>query len=110
MSPAEAQVRIIALRSEISHHDSLYYRRAQPEISDFDYDRLKRELADLEKQFPEVAARSGEVSPTATIGDDRTEGFARTKHRQAMTTLDNTYDEAELREFHARLIKALDAE
>ncbi|ATC62838.1 DNA ligase (NAD(+)) LigA [Nibricoccus aquaticus] len=110
MSPAEAQVRIIALRSEISHHDSLYYRRAQPEISDFDYDRLKRELADLEKQFPEAVASSGGASPTAQIGDDRTEGFARVKHRQAMTTLDNTYDEGELRDFHARMVKAFGTE
>jgi DNA ligase (NAD+) len=107
MSPAEAHLRIIALRAEVSHHDELYYRRAQPEISDFDYDRLKRELADLEKLFPAAATAS---SPTARVGDDRTEGFARVKHMQAMTTLDNTYDETELREFHARLAKALGAE
>ncbi len=105
MSPAEAQVRIIALRSEISHHDELYYRRAQPEISDYDYDQLKRELADLERAFPEFAQSHEVASPTEKIGDDRTEGFARVKHRQAMTTLDNTYDENELREFHARLVK-----
>jgi DNA ligase (NAD+) len=107
MSPAEAQVRMIALRGEITHHDQLYYRRAQPEIGDFEYDRLKRELADLEREFPEAAASPSEGAPTAQIGDDRTEGFARVKHRQAMTTLDNTYDEGELREFHARLAKAL---
>ena len=110
MSPAEAQQRIAELRAEISRHDELYYRRAKPVIADFDYDRLKAELAGLEKLFPEAAGVAGADSPTARVGDDRTEGFARVKHRQAMTTLDNTYDEAELREFHARLVKALGAD
>jgi len=110
MSPSEAHIRIIALRAQVNHHDELYYRRALPEVSDFDYDRLKRELADLEKQFPESSVSPTDVSPTARVGDDRTEGFARVKHRQAMTTLDNTYDEGELREFHARLVKALGTE
>jgi DNA ligase (NAD+) len=107
MSPAEARQRIAALRAEIARHDELYYRRARPEITDFDYDRLKTELAALERQFPDAAAAAGAESPTARVGDDRTEGFARVKHGQAMTTLDNTYDEAELREFDARLQKAL---
>lgn len=110
MSPAEAQQRITELRATIAHHDELYYRRAQPEITDFDYDILKAELARMEQQFPEVARVVGAETPTARVGDDRAEGFARVKHRQAMTTLDNTYDEAELREFHARLVKALGVE
>lgn len=110
MSPSEAQQRIADLRAQIARYDELYYRRATPEIGDFDYDRLKQELAALEQSFPEAARAAGSETPTARIGDDRTEGFARVKHRQAMTTLDNTYDEAELREFHARLAKALGAE
>ena len=110
MTPAEAQQRIAALRTQLGRHDELYYRRAQPEISDFDYDRLKEELAGLEREFPASAAAVGAETPTARVGDDRTEGFARVKHRQAMTTLDNTYDEAELREFHARLVKVLGAD
>jgi DNA ligase (NAD+) len=110
MSPAEAHPRIAELRATVAHHDELYYRRAKPEITDFDYDRLKAELAALEKAHPESAAAAGPETPTARIGDDRTEGFARVKHRQAMMTLDNTYDEAELREFHARLAKTLGLE
>ena len=105
MSPAEAAQRIADLRTEVARHDELYHRRSTPEITDFDYDRLKAELAALEKQFPAAAAALGADTPTARVGDDRTEGFARVKHRQAMTTLDNTYDEAELREFCARLAK-----
>ncbi|HVU32439.1 MAG TPA: NAD-dependent DNA ligase LigA [Opitutaceae bacterium] len=110
MSPAEAQQRIAELRAQIAHHDERYYRQAKPEIADFDYDRLKQELAALEQSFPKVAHELGLETPTARVGDDRTEGFARVKHRLAMTTLDNTYDEAELREFHARLAKTLGAE
>ncbi|MDP3071365.1 MAG: NAD-dependent DNA ligase LigA [Opitutaceae bacterium] len=105
MSPAEAAQRIADLRTEVARHDELYHRQSAPEIADFDYDRLKAELAALEKQFPAAAAALGADTPTARVGDDRTEGFARVKHRQAMTTLDNTYDEAELREFCARLAK-----
>lgn len=107
MSPAEARKRIAELRATVVHHDELYYRRAKPEIPDYDYDRLKQELAGLEKLFPEAAHALGDETPTQKVGDDRTEGFARVKHRQAMTTLDNTYDETELRDFHARLVKAL---
>ena len=104
MSPDEAQIQIAELRATVARHEALYRQKAQPEIPDFEYDQLVRQLADLEQRFPQFATAD---SPTQKIGDDRTEGFARVKHRQAMTTLDNTYDEAELREFHARLVKAL---
>ncbi|MFA6287558.1 MAG: NAD-dependent DNA ligase LigA [Opitutaceae bacterium] len=107
MSPNEVQSRIAALRTELAHHDERYYRQAKPEIGDFEYDGLKKELADLEARFPELAAAE---SPTQRVGDDRSEGFVRVKHRLAMTTLDNTYDETELREFHARLVKAMGTE
>jgi DNA ligase (NAD+) len=107
MTPAEARKRIAELRTEVARHDELYHRKAKPEISDFDYDRLKRELADLEKRFPQFASAE---SATQRVGDDRAEGFARVKHRMAMMTLDNTYDETELREFHARLAKALETD
>jgi DNA ligase (NAD+) len=102
MNPAVAQKRIVELRSQIARHDELYYRKAQPEITDRDYDRLKAELADLEDQFPEFAAAS---SPTQKVGDDRAEGFQTYRHRQPMQSLDNTYSEEELRAFHARLVK-----
>lgn len=104
MDAAAARERIAQLRAEIARHDDLYHRYARPQIADYDYDRLKRELADLEAAHPEAA---GGPSPTARVGDDRTEGFARVRHRQAMTTLDNTYNENELREFHARLVRLL---
>jgi DNA ligase (NAD+) len=110
MKVVEAQKRIAELRAQVARHDELYYRRAVPEISDFDYDRLKRELADLEARFPDAAKAAGAESPTTRVGDDRLEGFATYRHRQPMQSLDNTYSEAELREFHARLVKLLDRE
>ena len=105
MTPAEVSARIAALRAEIAAHDERYYREARPLITDFDYDKLKRELADLEAAHPEETLALGLASPTRRVGDDRSEGFVRVKHRQAMTTLDNTYDETELRDFCARLAR-----
>ncbi|HEX3730406.1 MAG TPA: NAD-dependent DNA ligase LigA, partial [Opitutaceae bacterium] len=98
------------MRTEVARHDALYYRKAKPEISDRDYDRLKRELGELEKDFPQAAGAAGADSPTGQVGDDRAEGFQTYRHRQPMQSLDNTYSEAELREFHARLAKRLGRE
>ena len=102
MTPESAAQRIATLTAEIRRHDELYRNRARPEIGDFEYDALKRELEELERQFPELMVPD---SPTQRVGDDRADGFVRTKHRLAMTTLDNTYDEGELRDFHVRLAK-----
>lgn len=107
MTPAEAQQRITQLRAEAARHAELYYRQAKPEISDRDYDRIERELADLEAQFPQFATPA---SPTARVGDDRLEGFATYRHRQPMQSLDNTYSEEEYRAFHQRLVKLFERE
>src|SRR3954471_10705484 len=107
MTPAEAQKRIAELHAEVARHAELYYRQAKPEISDRDYDKLERELADLEKQFPQFAQAK---SPTTQVGDDRLEGFKTYRHRQPMQSLDNTYSGEELREFHDRLVKLLGRE
>jgi DNA ligase (NAD+) len=110
MTQAQAQQRISALRAEVAEHDRRYYRQARPEIGDQDYDRLKRELAGLEAKFPEAAKAAGADSPTGAVGDDRSEGFVTVRHRQPMQSLDNTYSEAELREFHERLVRLLGRE
>ena len=107
MLPAEAHSRIVELRALIVRHDELYYRNAKPEITDFDYDLLKQELADLEKRYPQFASAD---SPTQRVGDDRALGFIEVAHRQKMLSLDNTYNEAEVRAFHTRLAKLLEAE
>ena len=107
MNSTEAQAKLTELRAAVARHDELYHRKAKPEITDFDYDRLKRELADLEVQFPQFATAG---SPTEQVGDDRAEGFQTYRHRQPMQSLDNTYSEEEYRAFHQRLVKQLERE
>jgi DNA ligase (NAD+) len=107
MKPSEVQQRIVALRTEVARHDERYHRQARPEITDHEYDLLKRDLASLEAKYPDAAKAAGTATPTSTVGDDRAEGFVTVRHRQPMQSLDNTYSEAELREFHARLVRLL---
>ncbi|MDQ8197916.1 NAD-dependent DNA ligase LigA [Pelagicoccus enzymogenes] len=107
MSKASDHEKIEQLRAEVRRHDELYYRQADPEISDFDYDALKRELADLEAANPELPL---EASPTAAVGDDRVEGFASYRHLLPMQSLDNTYSEDEFVAFVARVEKGLEIE
>ena len=96
---------IAQLRQKIAYYDKKYYREASPEISDFAYDQLKRELAELERQ-----TSLSTDSPTQSIGDDRSEGFVTHLHRQPMLSLDNTYNQKELFEFDQRLKKLLHTE
>lgn len=103
-APQSPKARIAELRAQIAHHDTLYYKKAQPELSDFEYDLLKEELTALEKDHPELAAAD---SPSRQVGDDRLEGFTTYRHRRPMLSLDNTYSQAELLEFDARLRRAL---
>ncbi len=110
MNLEQAQTKLADLRAQIKRHDELYYRRARPEITDFDYDALKRALADLEAEFPEAAAALPGDSPTSQVGDDRAEGFQTYRHRLPMQSLDNTYSESELLEFDARLARMLERE
>jgi DNA ligase (NAD+) len=98
-SAAGALTRIETLRREIARHDALYFQQAAPEISDFEYDGLKRELRELERAFPTAAAGASR----AAIGDDRTGRFPTWRHGVPMLSLDKTYAEAELRGFHDRL-------
>ncbi len=100
----EVENRIRLLRETVSHHNERYYRYAEPEISDRQYDRLKRELEDLEREYPEFG---GPDSPVLEVGDDRLEGFPSYTHRSPMQSLDNTYLFGELRDFANRLERLL---
>lgn len=103
-SKAEALRRIEELRELIHHHDYLYYVLARPEISDAGYDRLVRELEELEARHPDLIAPD---SPTQRVAGQPVEAFASVEHKAAMLSLDNAMDGAELREFEARLKRAL---
>ncbi|MBI2516625.1 MAG: NAD-dependent DNA ligase LigA [Opitutae bacterium] len=96
LTPEQARGRAESLRAEIAHHDELYFKRSAPEISDAAYDRLKRELAALEREYSALA--TGDAAP----GDDRTGGFPTLRHRTRMLGLAKTYTEAELRAFLAQ--------
>jgi DNA ligase (NAD+) len=85
MTHAQAQARHAELVPEIRRHDHAYYVLAKPVISDFEYDRLYRELVDLERQFPDLVTPN---SPTQRVGGAPAEGFARVKHLQPMLSLE----------------------
>lgn len=101
MSEAKDREHILELRRLIEHHDKLYYKNATPEISDIEYDRIKKQLEALEKKHPKLA----EDSPTQRVPDERVEGFKTYKHRKPMFSMDNSYNKEELYEFDKRLLK-----
>ena len=105
MATPDPEKRMTELREIIAHHDVLYYRQSEPEITDREYDELKRELADLETENPLLALID---SPTQKVGDDRSDGFQSYTHRERMMSLDNTYSGDEMREFIARLERELE--
>jgi len=104
MEEKEAAKRIRELRGEIRKHDRLYYEEAAPVISDREYDRLYRELVDLEKQFPDLVTPD---SPTQRVGGKPLEAFAQIQHRVPMLSLDNTYSEEEVANFYKRITRLL---
>ena len=106
-SPAEARQRVEFLRAELERHNRLYYVEARPEISDREFDRLLRELQDLEAAHPDLATPD---SPTQRVGGAPLAGFRSVKHAVPMMSLDNTYSVEEMREFDARIRKALGVE
>ncbi|HPD29398.1 MAG TPA: NAD-dependent DNA ligase LigA [Phycisphaerae bacterium] len=107
MTKSEAEKRIARLRDEIRLHDYRYYVLAEPTISDLEYDKLFKELKDLETQFPDLVTPD---SPTQRVGGMPLEGFEQVTHAVPMLSIDNTYNEAELREFDARVAKGLGGE
>lgn len=101
---AQAEKRVLRLRAQIRRHEHLYYVLAAPEISDQEYDALERELRQLEGEFPELVTPT---SPTQRVGETPSREFPAFAHRVPMLSLDNTYSEAELREFEERIFKAV---
>src|SRR5213080_4979693 len=97
-------MRIEQLRDEIRKHDRLYYEEAAPVISDRDYDRLYKELVDLESQFPDLVTPD---SPTQRVGAKPLKAFGQVSHLVTMLSLDNTYSEEEVRNFYARIQRLL---
>lgn len=99
--------RITELRSLLKEYNRLYYVQNAPVVSDFEFDRLMRELLDLEKQYPDMADPD---SPTQKVGSDLSKGFRQVSHRYPMLSLDNTYNEQEVIDFLNRATALLEGE
>jgi DNA ligase (NAD+) len=107
MTLDEAKARHARLADIIRQHDHDYYVLAQPTISDPEYDRLYRELVELEAQFPQLITAE---SPTQRVGGAPLKEFKPVRHLLPMLSLDNTYSQEELREFVNRVQRILPVE
>src|SRR6202789_4680656 len=95
---------LITLRHQIEHHEHLYYVLDAPEISDAEYDKLMNRLKALEAEHPDLITPD---SPTQRVGGKPREGFVKTPPSRPMLSLDNAYNEAELRAWDQRVRDAL---
>jgi DNA ligase (NAD+) len=100
----DAKKRIVELADEIAEHDRRYYVDDKPSISDAAYDKLLRELKELEAEFPELRLPD---SPTTRVSGGLRAGFKKVPHAKPMLSLDSLMGEDEVREFDARVRKAL---
>src|SRR5437588_6631227 len=99
-SGVSVQKEIDRLREQLRRHEYLYYVMDAPEISDAEYDRLMNELKALEKMNPQLITPD---SPTQRVGGKPREGFQKVPHSRPMLSLDNAYNEEELRDWDRRV-------
>jgi DNA ligase (NAD+) len=99
-SAKDLEKKIEALREKIRHHEYLYYVVDNPEISDAEFDKLMKQLKELEADRPELITAD---SPTQRVGGKPREGFVKVPHSSPMLSLDNTYNEEELRAWERRV-------
>src|ERR1700680_2368891 len=100
MRAANLEQEVEKLREALRHHEHLYYVLDQPEISDAEYDALMRQLQQIEEQHPELLTPD---SPSQRVGGKPREGFVKVRHSSPMLSLDNTYNEEELRAWERRV-------
>ena len=98
----EAKLRAEELRSQVNYHDYLYYVKAQPEISDAEYDELMRRLRAIEEHYPELITPE---SPTQRVPNIPIEAFAVVNHREPMLSLANAFHQGQLEAWHRRASK-----
>src|SRR5216684_773534 len=92
--------KIESIREKIRHHEYLYYVLDQPAVSDAEFDSLMRQLKDAEAEHPELITPD---SPTQRVGGKPRAGFVKVAHSSPMLSLDNTYNEEELRDWERRV-------
>ena len=107
MTLREAEARAEKLRAQIKHNSRLYYENDAPEISDYEYDMMFRELQNLERDFPEIMTPD---SPTVRVGGKALEKFEKYAHTVRMGSLTDVFSYDELREFTDRMKEELDRE
>jgi DNA ligase (NAD+) len=105
MTEKEASKLIDQLTDQINYHNDLYYQKSKTEISDFEFDKLLRQLIDLEKEFPNLKHAH---SPTQRVGGTISKSFPTVLHRYPMLSLGNTYSKEELEDWDERVRKGLD--
>ena len=98
------RAQIEELRRQIDYHNHKYYVEAAPEISDREFDQLLKKLQALEAEHPQFVTPD---SPTQRVGGQPIAGFRQVEHRVPMLSIDNTYNEADLREFDKRVRRSL---
>ena len=96
--------RVAELRQLLDHHNNLYYTKAEPEISDAEYDKLYRELEDLEKSHPELAEPN---SPTQRVGSVPNTAFTQVTHPVPMLSIDDVFELKDAEVPEAELITCL---
>lgn len=104
MNTEQAKDRIYYLTKELHRHNMLYYVKSEPEISDYEFDQLLKELEQLEKKFPQFA---DENSPTKRVGGDITDRFEKFQHKYPMLSLSNTYNRGEITDWEERVHKGI---
>jgi DNA ligase (NAD+) len=101
--------KIKSLRKTIKKYNDLYYKQGVSAVSDFEYDKLIRELEELEKNLGATLFTGDKVadSPSNAVGSDLIPGFKKIKHRKKMLSISNSYDSGDLYEFDGRIKKQL---
>ena len=99
--------RILALRKQLNEHNYKYYVLNEPDITDFEFDALMRQLQQLEAQHPDMADPN---SPTQRVGSDLNQEFKQVAHRYPMLSLANTYNQEEVRDWYQSVQRGLQGE
>ena len=104
LTESEAKEELYSLAKEIKYNDQLYYNHSKPEISDYEYDQLRRRNAEIEAHFDNLTLSS---SPSFSIGAPPSKGFKKVKHARTMLSLANAFSSEDMNDFTDRIRKFL---